>query len=106
MSTQHPDNARIPEWVNGKIIEGELEVIEALDMLQRDFGINKETIQMIKEDINYLEKQLGIKIGGNNYYERKHSFFSTLFLSALKENNSEEAKFYIKEMALIRKSIG
>lgn len=79
---------------------------EALDILERDFGINKETIQMIKEDINYLEKQLGIKIGGNNYYERKHSFFSTLFLSALKENNIEEAKFYIKEMALIRKSIG
>jgi phosphoenolpyruvate carboxylase len=79
---------------------------EALDILQRDFRINKETIQMIKVDINYLENQLGIKIGNNNYYERKHSFFSTLFLSALKENNIEEAKFYIKEMALIRKSIG
>jgi phosphoenolpyruvate carboxylase len=29
MSTQHPDNARIPEWVSSEIIEGELEVIEA-----------------------------------------------------------------------------
>jgi phosphoenolpyruvate carboxylase len=74
--------------------------------LREIFGINKETIQMIKEDINYLENQLGIKIGGNNYHERKHSFFSTLFLSALKENKIEEAKFYIKEMVLIRKSIG
>jgi Uncharacterized protein conserved in archaea len=29
MSTQHPDNANVPEWINGEVIEGEWEVIEA-----------------------------------------------------------------------------
>ncbi|MCS7120808.1 MAG: phosphoenolpyruvate carboxylase [Nitrososphaerota archaeon] len=29
MSTQHPDNARIPEWCKDKIIEGDAEVYEA-----------------------------------------------------------------------------
>lgn len=79
---------------------------EALDILQKDFRLNKEVIQMINEDVSYLENQLGIKIGGRNYYERKHSYLSTLFLLALKEKNVEEAKLHIKQMAIIRKSIG
>lgn len=29
MSTQHPDNARVPEWSRGEAIEGEDEVTEA-----------------------------------------------------------------------------
>ncbi|MCH1771757.1 MULTISPECIES: phosphoenolpyruvate carboxylase [Metallosphaera] len=29
MSTQHPDNATVPEWAKGDVIEGEAEVIEA-----------------------------------------------------------------------------
>lgn len=29
MSTQHPDNALVPEWAKGEVIEGEDEVIEA-----------------------------------------------------------------------------
>ena len=29
MSTQHPDNANLPEWCNGTLIEGEMEVYEA-----------------------------------------------------------------------------
>ena len=29
MSTQHPDNARIPGWAGGEVIEGEAEVVEA-----------------------------------------------------------------------------
>ena len=29
MSTQHPDNANLPEWCNGTLIEGEMEIYEA-----------------------------------------------------------------------------
>jgi Phosphoenolpyruvate carboxylase (EC 4.1.1.31) len=29
MSTQHPDNARVPEWAKSEVIEGDDEVIEA-----------------------------------------------------------------------------
>ena len=29
MSTQHPDNARVPDWCGGSIIEGDAEVREA-----------------------------------------------------------------------------
>ncbi|MDP7974661.1 MAG: phosphoenolpyruvate carboxylase [TACK group archaeon] len=37
MSTQHPDNARLPRWVHGEVIEGDQEVEEAY-LAYRSYG--------------------------------------------------------------------
>ncbi len=79
---------------------------ESLELIKEAFNVERNTIEMIKEDINFVEKNIGIKLGGNNYNERKHAYLSTLFILALRENKVEEAKNYFLEMALIRKSIG
>jgi len=79
---------------------------ESLELIKEAFNVERNTIEMIKEDINFVEKNIGIKLGGGNYNERKHAYLSTLFILALRENKVEEAKNYFLEMALIRKSIG
>ncbi|MFP3346085.1 MAG: phosphoenolpyruvate carboxylase [Sulfolobaceae archaeon] len=40
MSTQHPDNARVPEWNKGEVISGEGEVIEAF-LAYSHYGVDE-----------------------------------------------------------------
>lgn len=79
---------------------------EALELITKIFGVDRSIAREIQRDIEFLEKQLGIRVGGNSYSERKHSYFSTLFLLAHREGRVEEAKTHVLEMALIRRSIG
>ncbi|MDT7861708.1 MAG: phosphoenolpyruvate carboxylase [Saccharolobus sp.] len=40
MSTQHPDNARVPEWARSEVIEGEDEIIEAF-IAYNTYGVHE-----------------------------------------------------------------
>jgi len=40
MSTQHPDNARVPEWSKSEVISGEAEVIEAY-LAYENYGVDE-----------------------------------------------------------------
>ncbi|MFP3217684.1 MAG: phosphoenolpyruvate carboxylase [Acidianus sp.] len=79
--------------------------LEALEYLKEIWNIDDEVINKIKEDIKFAES-IGIEIGGNDYESKKHVLLSSLALLACKEKKYNEMKEYIKEMALIRKSLG
>lgn len=97
---------------NYKQLKGDLEEsahylnLENLDMIREIWNIDKEVIKKIKEDAEFLESQLGIRIGGDNYETKKHGLLTSLVLLACKEKKIEELRHYLREMALIRRSIG
>jgi phosphoenolpyruvate carboxylase len=79
---------------------------EALDLISEVWKVDRDVINAIREDVEYVEDVLGIKLGGDDYATRKHVMMSTLLYLAIKENKMEEAKSLVREMALLRKSIG
>ncbi|MEM3971927.1 MAG: phosphoenolpyruvate carboxylase [Saccharolobus sp.] len=79
---------------------------DSLELIKTIWNIDEEIIKRIKEDLEYLEDVIGVKVGGNDYESRKHILLSSLFLLSLKEKIYEESKKYIYEMALIRRSLG
>ncbi|WP_338603842.1 phosphoenolpyruvate carboxylase [Sulfolobus tengchongensis] len=79
---------------------------ESLELIKDIWGVNEEVIKKIKEDINYAEDVIGLKLGGVEYDSKKHILLSSLFLLSFREKIFQESKKYIYEMALIRKSLG
>lgn len=80
--------------------------LEGLELTKEIWGINDDVIKRIKEDLNYAENVLGIKIGDYSSIGRKHALMSSLALIAIKEGNADEARGYLIEMAKIRRSLG
>ncbi|MDT7872686.1 MAG: phosphoenolpyruvate carboxylase, partial [Sulfolobaceae archaeon] len=80
--------------------------LESLELLKQIWNVDKDTLTKIKGDIDFVEHQLGIHIGGNDYVSRKHNLMTSLALLALKEGHIDEAKNYLLEMAKIRRSLG
>ncbi|MEM4138971.1 MAG: phosphoenolpyruvate carboxylase, partial [Sulfolobaceae archaeon] len=69
--------------------------------------VDIEIINKIKEDIEYINNNLNIKISDSKQYEyKKHEIYSTLMQYAYFTGRIEEAKNYVKEMAILRRAIG
>ncbi|AAK42423.1 phosphoenolpyruvate carboxylase [Saccharolobus solfataricus] len=79
---------------------------ESFKLIKDIWKISEDTIAKIKEDIDYAESVIGIKLGGIDYDSRKHILMSSLFLLSFKEKILQESKKYLYEMALIRRSLG
>ena len=79
---------------------------EALDLLSDLWKVDQNVVDGLKADVEFVEDNLGIKLGGNDYDSLKHTMFSTLVHLALKDNKIQEVRALILEMAKIRKSIG
>ncbi|ARM77028.1 phosphoenolpyruvate carboxylase [Acidianus manzaensis] len=79
---------------------------DGLEIIKEIWNIDEGIIKNIKSDIDFLESQFNIKAGGNDYESKKHNLLSSLALLACKEKKMDELKDYLKEMALIRRSIG
>lgn len=80
---------------------------ESLDMLKDVWKIDDEVIGKIKKDAEYVENNLGIRIGEDNGYEfKKHRLLSSMFTLSLKEGETAEAKRFLYEMAIVRRSLG
>lgn len=80
---------------------------ESLDLLKDVWKIDEKVTAQIKKDAEYAENNLGIKVGEDNSYEfKKHRLLSSMFLLSVKEGENAEAKRFLYEMALVRKSLG
>lgn len=79
---------------------------ESFELIKDIWKISEDTIAKIKEDIDYAESVIGIKLGDIDYDSRKHILMSSLFLLSFKEKILQESKKYLYEMALIRRSLG
>ncbi len=79
---------------------------ESLNDLVRFGVVPEETANMIMEDVRYAEEVLNIKPGPDDYDSVKHRLLSELVVHALKEKRESELKEIIKEMALLRRSLG
>ncbi|MEM3243221.1 MAG: phosphoenolpyruvate carboxylase [Conexivisphaerales archaeon] len=80
--------------------------MDSLDMLESGFNLDKRIIELVKEDVLYMENQIGIKVPNHQYDIVKHRLFSSLALTALIEKKDSEVKMAISEMAAIRNSLG
>ncbi|BCU69222.1 phosphoenolpyruvate carboxylase [Stygiolobus caldivivus] len=80
--------------------------IESLSLVKEIWHVDDNALNKIKKDMEFVENQLGIRLGGNDYVSKKHNLMTSLALLALKEGHIDEAKNYILEMAKIRRSLG
>ncbi len=78
---------------------------DSLKLLKDIWNINDNIINMIKEDMKYVENNIGV-LTDNSYDTNKHILFSTLLLLAFKDKKFDDIKYYIYEMGLIRKFLG
>lgn len=78
---------------------------ESLNLLKDIWKVDTRIIQMIKEDMNYIEDNIGVSTE-NSYSVQKHNIFSTLFLLAFKNKKFDEVEKYAYEMSLLRKFVG
>jgi len=76
----------------------------SLDLISSWIG--EEVIKSLREDVKFLEDNLGVRVGPKDYESKKHTLLSELLILALREGRINEAREYIKEMAMIRRSIG
>ena len=67
--------------------------------------IDTEIIKMIREDVRYIENNIGVSTD-SSYSVEKHNIFSTLLLLAFKNKKFDEVGKYAYEMALLRKFVG
>lgn len=80
---------------------------EALRLLNELWRVDRNIINEIKEDVEYVSNNLGIRVSDSKQYEyKKHEIFSTLMHYAYASGKIEEAKQYVRELAILRKSIG
>ncbi|EZQ01726.1 phosphoenolpyruvate carboxylase [Candidatus Acidianus copahuensis] len=79
---------------------------DALDRIKDIWNLDEWVTWKIKQDLDFLENNLGIPIGGSDYESKKHVLLSSLALLACKEKREEELREYIREMAILRKSLG
>ncbi|MEM0139515.1 MAG: phosphoenolpyruvate carboxylase [Ferroplasma sp.] len=78
---------------------------ESLEWLKKIWNIDDNIIEMLREDMKFIENNFGVPTD-DSYETRKHLSFSTLLLIAFKNAKFDEVKSYINEMALMRKFIG
>ncbi len=78
---------------------------DSLNLLKDVWNINNGIIDMIKEDMKYVENNIGV-LTDNSYETNKHILFSTLLLLAFRDKKFDDVKNYIYEMGLIRKFMG
>jgi phosphoenolpyruvate carboxylase len=78
---------------------------ESLNYLKDIWKVDQKIIDMIKEDMHYVEENIGVPTD-NSYNIQKHSLFTTLLLLAFKNGKFEEVRNYIYEMGLLRKFLG
>ncbi|MBW9140752.1 MAG: phosphoenolpyruvate carboxylase, partial [Candidatus Aramenus sp.] len=80
--------------------------LEALDLIPEVWKVDEKVIKAIREDVEFMQNNLGIKVDNKDFNSRKHVLLSSLLLLACKEEKEDEIRKYAKEMAAIRKSIG
>lgn len=78
---------------------------ESLAYLKEIWKISDKTLDMIREDIKYVEDNIGIPTE-TSYNVQKHNLYTKLLLMAFKNRKFEEVKSYIYELSLLRKFIG
>ncbi len=78
---------------------------ESLDYLKEIWRVDEKTINMIRDDMIYLEDNIGIPTD-NSYNIQKHNLYTKLLLMAFKNGKFEEVNAFIYEMSLLRKFIG
>ncbi len=78
---------------------------ESLNFLKDVWKIDTEIIKMIKQDMNYIENNIGVSTD-TSYNVQKHNIFSTLLLLAFKNRKFDEVTKYAYEMTLLRKFVG
>jgi phosphoenolpyruvate carboxylase len=117
MSTQHPDSARAPPWSNREVIEGNAEAFEAY-FAYSTFGgqevmwdsegkdVDTRVVRKLLDDLEAVEKYLGIKLGIKSLVHRKHENFMNNFLIAYIEHKDDDARNYLIEAAKLRESLG
>jgi phosphoenolpyruvate carboxylase len=77
----------------------------ALSYLRDIWKVDGKIIQMIGEDVKYVENNIGVPTD-IPYNVQKHSLYTTLLLMAFKNRKFDEVRQYIYEMAILRKFIG
>ena len=78
---------------------------DSLNYLKEIWKVDPGIIKMIREDMNYIEDNMGVSTE-NSYNVQKHNIFSTLFLLAFKNKKFDEVEKYAYEMSLLRKFVG
>lgn len=78
---------------------------DSLRLLKDIWHIDVDIINMIRDDMKYVENNIGVPTD-NSYNTDKHILFSTLLLLAFKDKKFDDVKNYIYEMGLIRKFMG
>ncbi len=78
---------------------------DSLNFLHEIWNVEPKIINMIREDMKYIENNIGVSTD-NSYNVQKHNIFSTLFLLAFKNKKFDEVGKYAYEMALLRKFVG
>jgi phosphoenolpyruvate carboxylase len=78
---------------------------DSLRLLKDIWHIDGDIINMIRDDMKYVENNIGVPTD-NSYNTGKHILFSTLLLLAFKDKKFDDVKNYIYEMGLIRKFMG
>lgn len=78
-----------------------LEAIETFQEMEKS-----PVFLRIRDDLDFVEKNMGIKLGSRDYDSKRHCLFSSLFAHSLRFRKFDEAKDYIREMAMSRHSIG
>jgi phosphoenolpyruvate carboxylase len=77
----------------------------SLDYLKDIWKVDEKTINMIKEDMKYIEDNIGIPTD-NSYNIQKHNLYTKLLLMAFKNKKFDEVRAYIYELSILRKFIG
>ncbi|MDG6928387.1 MAG: phosphoenolpyruvate carboxylase, partial [Nitrososphaerota archaeon] len=80
--------------------------MESLEMLKSGFNLDERIIELVKQDVLFMENQIDVKVPNHQYDTVKHRLFSSLALTALIEKKDSEVKMAISEMAAIRNSLG
>lgn len=77
----------------------------SLQYITKIIELPSHVYRKIIMDYKYVEDKIKIK-ENEEFEEKKHTVLSELLLLCLKEKRIEEAKKYVEEMAILRKSIG
>jgi len=77
----------------------------SLDYIKDIWKVDEKTINMIREDMKYIEDNIGIPTE-NSYNIQKHNLYTKLLLMAFRNGKFDEVRSYIYELSILRKFIG
>lgn len=101
MSTQHPDNARVPEWVGGEVIAGEAEVEEAFRAYS---GLGVHEVMWDAEGKDVDTRVVRKLLAGYPDYFREHVLGRDVYLTPRLPNpyvEEEEKKVFAETLESI-----